>query len=431
MKRAVVLSGGGTKGAYELGVWKALRKLGIDYQIVTGNSIGSVNGAMMTAGDFDACEQMWEEMTRDDFVGDEKAAELIAKELASGKITASAALEKRLVSGTVDNSPFLKFIEKNVNTKNVYDSDCDYGLVTVRIRDRKPFCLTKKEIPQKLLKDYIIASSSVYPIFPMHQIGEDYYIDGMYHDNLPIDFAAIMGAGEFIVVDLHTEPQHPDHANRPYVTYITPSEDLGGILSFDKARIEKNISMGYRDTMRTFGLYKGYVYCFKSESLKDFVEAIQRFNEGCAREEATINLNTKSRIKRAGETRIMFSMLDKYARGRTMGKEGYFLRGAEIAAEIFGLSQDKIWRMEDMVKELKTRLGSEEGYPDAAFFLQEKKHKRKDTVTLKLEHDSRYLTGCLYYAALAREIDYVLMLDILSILPRELAAALFFLSVTD
>ena len=35
MKRAIALCGGGTKGAYELGAWKALRELGISYQIVT------------------------------------------------------------------------------------------------------------------------------------------------------------------------------------------------------------------------------------------------------------------------------------------------------------------------------------------------------------------------------------------------------------
>ena len=33
--KAIVLSGGGAKGAYEIGVWKALRKLHIKYNIVT------------------------------------------------------------------------------------------------------------------------------------------------------------------------------------------------------------------------------------------------------------------------------------------------------------------------------------------------------------------------------------------------------------
>ena len=31
MKTAIVLSGGGAKGSYQLGVWKALRKLKIKY----------------------------------------------------------------------------------------------------------------------------------------------------------------------------------------------------------------------------------------------------------------------------------------------------------------------------------------------------------------------------------------------------------------
>ena len=45
MKRAIVLSGGGAKGAYQIGVWKALRKLKLNYSIVTGTSVGALNGA--------------------------------------------------------------------------------------------------------------------------------------------------------------------------------------------------------------------------------------------------------------------------------------------------------------------------------------------------------------------------------------------------
>lgn len=45
--KAIVLSGGGAKGSYELGVWKALRRLRIKYDIVTGTSIGALNGLLM------------------------------------------------------------------------------------------------------------------------------------------------------------------------------------------------------------------------------------------------------------------------------------------------------------------------------------------------------------------------------------------------
>ena len=47
MKRALVLSGGGGRGSYQIGVWKALRDLGIKFDIITGTSVGALNGALM------------------------------------------------------------------------------------------------------------------------------------------------------------------------------------------------------------------------------------------------------------------------------------------------------------------------------------------------------------------------------------------------
>lgn len=46
MKRALVLGGGGAKGAYEIGVWKALNELGEQFDLVCGTSIGALIGAM-------------------------------------------------------------------------------------------------------------------------------------------------------------------------------------------------------------------------------------------------------------------------------------------------------------------------------------------------------------------------------------------------
>ena len=47
MKQAIALAGGGTKGAYQVGAWKAMRELGVPFDIVTGTSIGSVTAALM------------------------------------------------------------------------------------------------------------------------------------------------------------------------------------------------------------------------------------------------------------------------------------------------------------------------------------------------------------------------------------------------
>ena len=57
--KAIVLSGGGSKGSYQIGVWKALRKLHIKYDIVTGTSVGALNGALMVQNKFHKAIKLW------------------------------------------------------------------------------------------------------------------------------------------------------------------------------------------------------------------------------------------------------------------------------------------------------------------------------------------------------------------------------------
>lgn len=47
----LVLSGGGAKGAYEVGVWKAMAETGLtrDVRVISGTSIGAVNGALFAS----------------------------------------------------------------------------------------------------------------------------------------------------------------------------------------------------------------------------------------------------------------------------------------------------------------------------------------------------------------------------------------------
>ena len=59
MKRAIVLSGGGSKGAYQIGVWKALKKMHIDYDIVTGTSVGALNAALMIQKNYYRAVWLW------------------------------------------------------------------------------------------------------------------------------------------------------------------------------------------------------------------------------------------------------------------------------------------------------------------------------------------------------------------------------------
>ena len=57
--RALVLAGGGAKGSYQIGVWRALQELGWQPAIITGASVGTLNGCMFTLGKAREAEELW------------------------------------------------------------------------------------------------------------------------------------------------------------------------------------------------------------------------------------------------------------------------------------------------------------------------------------------------------------------------------------
>lgn len=60
-KIGLVLAGGGGRGAYQIGVWKALRETGLEGYItaVAGSSVGGLNAALFTQGGLDKAEEIW------------------------------------------------------------------------------------------------------------------------------------------------------------------------------------------------------------------------------------------------------------------------------------------------------------------------------------------------------------------------------------
>ena len=63
MKRALVLNGGGSRGAYEIGAWQALDELGVRFDGVYGTSIGALNAALFAQGDLDGAVELWSNIT--------------------------------------------------------------------------------------------------------------------------------------------------------------------------------------------------------------------------------------------------------------------------------------------------------------------------------------------------------------------------------
>ena len=130
-KTALVLSGGGSRGAYQAGVWQALREMGIPIHMVTGTSVGAINGAAIAQGAFSEARELW-------------------RSLETTKVfDFSQALQK----GGASYTDLKEILASRLDEEAIRASEVDYGLVTVELLQREtgdllePRYLWKEDIP--------------------------------------------------------------------------------------------------------------------------------------------------------------------------------------------------------------------------------------------------------------------------------------------
>lgn len=270
--RALVLSGGGAKGAYQIGVWKALRHLNIKIDIVTGSSIGSINAAMFVQNKYFTTNRMWKKMKTDDLfdigIGNDSNYKDYLK-----------LFRTFIKEGGMSFSNVEKFLRKYINERSVRKSKIDFGLVTYSLTTKKARMLRKDQIPYGQLLDYIVASSTCYPAIQKKVIDGNEYIDGGFYDNMPINLAIDMGADHVIAVDLNVIGKNQKVKDKNVVIDVIKCHDKTKFtLAFDKKNSKNLIRMGYYDTLKYFSKLDGNVYTFKHGNLmKNYNNLIDSF----------------------------------------------------------------------------------------------------------------------------------------------------------
>lgn len=220
MKKALVLAGGGTRGSYQNGALHALRRLGHgEFDIVTGTSIGALNAAMVVQKDYRAMDRLWHTLTQDKIMNGALSVDMDISDMISGRSQLVSFAKDFIKERGADIAPLKAYIHELYNEKRFFESDVDFGCMVCR-RDHSPVYVTK-EMMKEDAEDWLIATASAYPAFPVHKFKDNEYIDGGYYDNLPIDFALRLGAQEIVAVDLTNEPKHPNFMDRTGITYIS------------------------------------------------------------------------------------------------------------------------------------------------------------------------------------------------------------------
>lgn len=268
--KALVLGGGGAKGSYEVGVFKALRKLHMKFDIVTGVSIGSINGAFYVANEYKKCLKMWQKITTSDLFDVAIGSKMSKEDI--------KLLVKQMSTGGISFSNAYNFLKKNINEEKVRKSKIDYGLVTVSLTNKKPRFLTKEQIPYGKLVDYICASSICYPFVQAQDINDESFIDGGFYDGIPINLAIDMGATEILAVDLSVLAINKKPKDKNIKVDVIKMKDKTPLtLTFTKEYANKNIKYGYNDTMKHFNKLDGKFYTFRKNDLDKSYNELNKY----------------------------------------------------------------------------------------------------------------------------------------------------------
>ncbi len=170
-KIGLVLSGGGAKGAAEIGALKVIDQKGIKIDYISGTSIGSIMGALYSAGYTpDELEAMFSKLSKDE-----------AKKTSVIRQIVSDMLEAKGVS-TFD------------------DLKIPFRCVVADAKELKEVVLSEGSV-----LDAVMASSAIPYIYDNVTIDGHIYVDGGFYNNLPVDVVLDMGAEYALVVDLRQD----------------------------------------------------------------------------------------------------------------------------------------------------------------------------------------------------------------------------------
>jgi NTE family protein len=253
---ALVLSGGGARGAYQTGVLKCLARHfpGLRFPIITGVSAGAINavfyaahaGSLAEAAD-ELCG-IWSRLRVEDVfrVDAPSLAGHFARwatRLASGSLSAAPA-----VRGLVDSQPLFATIQRAAATVDGevigVERNLEHGrlqalaltglnyttgqtVTWVQARDFQPWNQPRhRSLHARITVDHIMASSALPLFFPAVRIGDDWYGDGGVRLSTPLVPALRLGARRILAVSPNYEPSHEEAERRQTEGYPPPIQVL-------------------------------------------------------------------------------------------------------------------------------------------------------------------------------------------------------------
>ena len=354
----VVLEGGGAKGAYQIGVWKALREAGVNIKGISGTSVGAINGALMCMGDLKKAEHIWENISYSKIMD---VDDTLMKEFFDGILTLRETVNlffQKVKEGGMDITPLKKLIEDSIDVNEISHSPVEFYLKTFSLDEMKELDVDVRQLDPALIPDMLLASAYIFPVFKNEKLHGKTYMDGGIIDNVPLDclvkreykdilLIRIFGIGRYKPVKI------PDGTT---VTTIEPRVDLGNIIDFDSEKSKRNMVIGYFDGLRAvYGLGGRIYYLDEQEEETDYLMYLASLRN---EKESLRKFIEKELPKIASELRLT-----------DWDYRELCLSVLEATAKLCRVPKYRVYTVKDLLREIKKRvetLENTESFPDFA-----------------------------------------------------------------
>lgn len=281
MKYGLALEGGGAKGAYQIGVVKALIDNGYEFEAVVGTSIGALNAAMVVQDRIDDAIDLWSNISYEKMfnVDDKKVSSALSAKIDLEIVKYfSSKFGQILKNGGISTENIRKILIDNVDEKKVRKSKMKFGLVTVCLSDKEVKQVFIDEIPKGELIDYLMATSSL-PVFKRAKIDNKSYLDGGVYDNCPVEMLEKKGIKNVIAIRNYKRMRIRNYKNiikknDINLYMIEPVDNLPGILKFDSKNTNELLRLGYFDGIKFAKKLDGIRYYVNSQEEKKFVNML-------------------------------------------------------------------------------------------------------------------------------------------------------------
>jgi len=201
-KRALVLSGGGGRGAFQVGVLEHLESIGWKPDIIVGTSIGSMNAAVYAVGGIAQLQQMWDSIRTRDM---------------------HRFFRLKPWKSVFDRAPWKRTLEKYAPEDQLAQIKTPIYMVATDITTGHPTVYTNGEKPDQnkglyvkvpaLRHEHLLASSSIPYVYAPIGIEDNQHWDGAVMYNSPLRPAIDAEAHEILMVLL--SPYHKLEENDP------------------------------------------------------------------------------------------------------------------------------------------------------------------------------------------------------------------------